>query len=262
MSILYFVISFFSSVIGAISGIGGGIIIKPVLDASTDLNVGAIGFLSGCTILAMSSVSLLRNWKESSALDFKCSSILSIGAIAGGISGNFIFNLIRDILGRDAILSTIQSGTLLFLTAGVLIYILNKSRIQTKYIHGFAVRLIIGIILGAISAFLGIGGGPMNIAILYYFFSMDAKTSALNSLYIIFFSQLASLVAAFAQQKVPQVDLLVLALMIIGGITGALLGSKISSRISVRRVEEFFCVLMIFIIGINIYNIIKFSLLI
>ncbi|MHB1484748.1 MAG: sulfite exporter TauE/SafE family protein [Saccharofermentanales bacterium] len=262
MSILYFIISFISSVIGAISGIGGGIIIKPVLDASTSLGVSAISYLSGCTILAMSAVSLLRSRKTSVVLDFKCSAVLSFGGIIGGVAGKYIFDLIKDALGKDAILGIIQSGILLSMTAGVLIYILNKDKLKTKYMHGLTARLVIGISLGAVSAFLGIGGGPMNIAILYYFFSMDAKTSALNSLFIIFFSQLASLATVLVQQKVPQVDPIILLLMIVGGISGALLGSKISHHISVRNVEKFFCALMVVVMLINIYNIVKFALLI
>ncbi|MEI3183290.1 MAG: sulfite exporter TauE/SafE family protein [Lachnospiraceae bacterium] len=38
------------------------------------------------------------------------------------------------------------------------------------------------------SSFLGIGGGPINLVVLLYFFSMDTKAAAQNSLYIILFS--------------------------------------------------------------------------
>lgn len=53
-----------------------------------------------------------------------------------------------------------------------------------------------GVLLGIISSFLGIGGGPINLVVLGYCFSMDSKTAAVISLYIILFSQLASLLAA------------------------------------------------------------------
>ena len=41
MYVLFFLISFGASIIGAICGIGGGVIIKPVLDASGTLLPGA-----------------------------------------------------------------------------------------------------------------------------------------------------------------------------------------------------------------------------
>ena len=53
-------VSFLASIVGAICGIGGGVIIKPVLDAFGVLDVSAISFLSGCTVLAMSLYSVGR----------------------------------------------------------------------------------------------------------------------------------------------------------------------------------------------------------
>lgn len=40
---------------------------------------------------------------------------------------------------------------------------------------------IAGSVLGIFSSFLGIGGGPINLMILSFFFSMDTKTAAFNS---------------------------------------------------------------------------------
>lgn len=61
MELLFFIISFCASVIGVICGIGGGVIIKPVLDAFGVLNVSAISFLSGCTVLSMSCYSVIKS---------------------------------------------------------------------------------------------------------------------------------------------------------------------------------------------------------
>ena len=40
-----------ASTVGAICGIGGGVIIKPVLDAMQIMTVQQVSFLSGCTVL-------------------------------------------------------------------------------------------------------------------------------------------------------------------------------------------------------------------
>ena len=50
MEILFFVVCFLASIVGAICGIGGGVIIKPLLDALKILDVSQISFLSGCTV--------------------------------------------------------------------------------------------------------------------------------------------------------------------------------------------------------------------
>jgi uncharacterized membrane protein YfcA len=48
-------VSFFASVIGSICGIGGGVIIKPVLDAVGLYSVSTISFMSGCIVLSMTT---------------------------------------------------------------------------------------------------------------------------------------------------------------------------------------------------------------
>ena len=51
---IYFLVAFLASVLGKICGMGGGVMIKPVLDACHTASVAAINFYSGCTVLAKS----------------------------------------------------------------------------------------------------------------------------------------------------------------------------------------------------------------
>lgn len=119
---------------------------------------------------------------------------------------------------------------------------------------------MIGIILGVMSSFLGIGGGPINLVVLAYFFSMGTKEAALSSLYIIMFSQITSLVQTIATGTIPDVEITYFLGMVIGGILGGTLGSKVNKKIDEEGVNKLFIMLMIVIIGINIYNAFKFGL--
>ena len=60
MEILVLCIAFGASIVGAICGIGGGVIIKPLLDAFGIASVAEISFLSGCTVLSMSCYSVVK----------------------------------------------------------------------------------------------------------------------------------------------------------------------------------------------------------
>ena len=108
--------------------------------------------------------------------------------------------------------------------------------------------------MGALSAFLGIGGGPINLVVLFYFFSMETKTAAQNSLYIILFSQITSLLTTLITHSVPEFTLPALVLMIAGGIGGGIAGRTLNKRMSSRAVDKLFLVLMGIIILISIYN--------
>jgi len=102
----------------------------------------------------------------------------------------------------------------------------------------------------------------MNIAVLHYFFSMDAKKSAINSLYIIFFSQVASFITTAAQRDIPDVNPWILILMIAGGVFGALVGAAILSKFKMHHAERFFRVLLVVVSALTLYNLVRFSLLI
>lgn len=73
----------------------------------------------------------------------------------------------------------------------------------------------IGLVLGMSSAFLGIGGGPINLVVLFHFFSMPTKRAAQSSLYIILFSQATSTVASLATGGAAGVDKLFIGLMVV-----------------------------------------------
>lgn len=61
--LIIMIVCFFSSVVGAICGIGGGVIIKPVLDATGIMEVATASFLSGCTVLSMSRYHFIRTYE-------------------------------------------------------------------------------------------------------------------------------------------------------------------------------------------------------
>ena len=87
---------------------------------------------------------------------------------------------------------------------------------------------------------------------------MNTKQAAINSLYIIFLSQLTSLISTVITGTVPDFEAVALVLMVAGGITGALIGKKINKKLSNEGVNKLFITLMVVIIFINIYNTIRF----
>lgn len=255
MDILFLIVSFGASIIGAICGIGGGIIIKPLLDLFQLAPLSTIGFLSCCTVFSMSVYNVGRSLSaKSNVIDTDTGTPLAIGAAAGGVMGNKIFDLVRAAVASDAVTLASQSACLLLLTLGTLIYTLKKSSIKPRPTDSKAACLIIGLLLGCFSSFLGIGGGPFNLVVLHYFFAMESKKAAANSLYIILFSQATNLLMTIIGGKVPQFSALALCLMIAGGICGGIVGRKISAKIDNKAVDKLFVCLMCFIILICCYN--------
>lgn len=260
MMLIVFLVCLLSSLVGAICGIGGGIIIKPVLDALGIMDVASISFLSGFTVLVMASYSIIQcKMSGKSHIDKKIGNPLALGAVVGGILGKLLFSYISKFYGNLNKVGMVQAICLLLVTLGTLVYTLYKDKIKTKKIQNALVALTIGAALGMISSFLGIGGGPMNLVVLYYFFSMSVKAAVENSLYIIMYSQIASLILTVIT-KVPDFDKSFFILMSLGGLMGGISGRKINQSIKDHHVNKLFIMLLVIMIGINLYNIYKFSL--
>ena len=249
----YFIISLLASVAGAICGIGGGVIIKPTLDLFHLDSVATVSFLSGCTVLAMSCYSVTKALRAGdSKVDLKLGTPLAIGAAVGGVAGKQMFAVISAAFAETA--GAVQAACLFVITLATMLYTINKRRIRTHKIFKVWVCVAIGLALGIMSSFLGIGGGPINLVVLYYFFSMSAKTAAQNSLYIILVSQITSLATTFVTNTVQPFEWSWLILMVAGGIGGGVVGRCINKRISNKQVEKLFIGLMVVIIGISCYN--------
>ena len=171
------------------------------------------------------------------------------------MAGKELFELVRAAGGMTV--SVAQQVMMIALTLGVLVYTPEPLAIAARNVTQPAACVCIGLVLGLLSAFLGIGGGPINLAVLYYFFSMDTKTAALNSLYIILFSQIASFVSTIARGTVPEFEWPVLLVMVVGGILGGNLGRSISKKMSNSDVDRLFFWLLIVITAISCYNLVN-----
>ncbi len=248
---LFFTIALVASTIGAISGIGGGVIIKPLMDAFSGLDIAVINFLSGCTVLTMSISSYIRGLKQELKINYKRTIPLALGASVGGIVGKMIFASLTTNV------ALIQSSMLLIINIGVFIYIIKKASIKSLHINNIILCCLIGFMLGSVSSFLGIGGGPINIAVLYYFFSMTPKLTAKNSLFIILLSQFSSLATTLFSGAMLEVSIWALALMCLGGVIGAIVGGKIDKIMDDDITEKFFMVVLLMLILLNIYNVVQ-----
>ena len=259
ITIAVFLVCFCASIIGAICGIGGGVIIKPALDAFGIMDVATISFLSGCTVLSMTTYNVVRSkLAGDSKIDTNTGMPMALGAAIGGVFGKQLFQIIRNGAANPEFVGAVQAICLILVTLGTLLYTIYKARISTKQVESKLVALLIGLLLGVMSSFLGIGGGPINLVVLYYFFSMETKTAAENSLYVIFFSQTASLIASIVTRTVPAFEIGMLALMVCGGICGGMVGRKINKKIDNTTVDKLFIGLMVVMIIINIFNVFKF----
>ncbi len=271
-----------ASIVGAIAGIGGGVIIRPVLDSFGQFETSEItNMISTMCVLFGTSTSIIRHIASKSKIEnWKTAVYLGIGAVIGGLIGQFLFQFVKN-ASNGNVLIIVQSSALIILMIFVLIYMqLFLPKGKQLHIKNFFLTIIIGIFLGICSTFLGIGGGPINVAVLLLFFGMDMKQAAINSLITIIFSQLAKVgmaafdgtfVTLFTIEQLPQVGIngnpvldqswwIFLLILVPISIIGSLFGTWCNKKMSNKGVQIVFMATTVLIILINVYLIITNAL--
>lgn len=251
--VLFFIV-LLACTAGAISGIGGGVIIKPLMDLLTDLDVGTISMLSSFTVFSMAVTAAVKHVLAKSPVDFRLAALLSAGAICGGPLGNGLLGWAVDLWGSNAV-SLAQNVLLFLLLLFVVAYLFNK---KTQFaVKSALLTLFIGLLLGTLSAFLSIGGGPINVAALALFFGQGPKQAAVNSILLILFSQSTKLLTAFFGGGMAGLDLSPLWYMIPAAVAGGFLGSAGNHKLSERQVTYAFTGVICFILVVTLTNIIR-----
>ncbi len=93
IGLIYFVVIVLANTVGAISGMGGGVLIKPILDLIGAHSVAGISFYSTVAVFTMSIVSTVRQVSSGKSLNWQIVGWVSGGAVVGGIAGNIVFEI-------------------------------------------------------------------------------------------------------------------------------------------------------------------------
>ncbi|MDO5696116.1 MAG: sulfite exporter TauE/SafE family protein [Eubacteriales bacterium] len=252
--IIYFLIALFATGLGSMTGAAGGVIMKPLIDLISEYDTVTIGLLTGITLVAMGLVNLGGHIRNKRRIDLRFLLFLTPGAVAGGIAGGAVLNTLSGMI-RDTSLKAVQNVVILILMGISFLYIHYKERFPGPAIRQGAFILFIGLLLGMVSAFLGIGGGPINVSVILFFFAIRPRDAAMYSIIVIEFAQIAKLAAFASETGFGGFDLRMLPAMILGGVLGGFAGAQLNRRVSERRILIIFNAIQVFVILACVLNI-------
>ena len=250
-TILYFLIVLFATTLGACAGIGGGIIIKPFMDFLNYDDIATISFYSANAVFAMACFSSFKRLRKNRDFNFKIIIAISLSSIIGGLLGNYAFSKLIYLLGSVNV-KALQSLCLCILMLFIISYYLIK--FKSHHITNILAVSLIGIILGFISAFLSIGGGPANVAAYSWLFGFNVKISVTYSIATILFAQGAQLLHIALSYGYSAFNYTTLFFIIPAALLGGVIGSKIYQKINERHIKYLLISVMIFVLILNAYN--------
>lgn len=252
IGIIYFFVIVLANTIGAISGMGGGVIIKPIFDMIGVHSVAAISFYSAVAVFVMAMVSTYRQIKNGIQIHWKLAGWVSLGAVVGGVLGSWTLEELLQALPNEDWAKMIQ----IILTILTLLFAFLYTHFDwpSFSLHQVSWYLLCGLLLGFLASLLGIGGGPINVSLLVLLFSLPIKEATVYSICTIFFSQLAKLVTIAVTTSFGVFDLSVLPYIVFAAMIGGLLGARFSGLLSPKKVLLVFQFVILFVMLINLYN--------
>lgn len=254
---IYFLIAIGATTVGSLTGMGGGVIIKPLMDVLHGYDVQTIGVLSCITVFSMSVVSIGKQLLAKTEIPFQTAVPLAAGSVVGGAAGESLLRAIVTRLQANELVTVVQNVVLGLLILMVFLYMQNKHRIKGYALRGLAPSVLVGVFLGMCSSFLGIGGGPINVALIIFLFSYPTKTATICSLVTILFAQISKLIMIAAGAGFGAYDLSIAPVMIVGAIAGGFLGASWNKRFSEKAVERAFNGVQLLVLAITLYNIVR-----
>lgn len=194
--ILLFFIGTVSGVASAYLGIGGGIILVPILTEilfNTGLSLDQTmtsAFATAMFIAVFTTASSsFRQYRQNNIV-FSAIPYTAAGAISGGWLGAWLGS---NISGRGL---TVMFGSFLIL-ASINLFISSSRNGKKKNITSYRNTgfVILGLITGILAALFGIGGGIIMIPIFVLLFGLPAEKVAGTSSSIAFFLSISSVIA-------------------------------------------------------------------
>ena len=275
MSVNIFLILAMGGGIGFLSGlfgVGGGFLMTPLLIFIGVPAPVAVGTEAN-QIVASSVSGVLAHWRRNN-VDFKMGSILLVGGFFGSSAGVVLFKYLQFIGQIDLV---IKLSFVVFL--GVIGSLMFWESIRTiirshnpasrrrklhqhNWLHGLPLKvrfrksklyisaippLVIGAVVGVLSAIMGVGGGFIMVPAMIYLLGMPTSVVIGTSLFQIIF--VTANVTFLQALTVQTVDILLAILLLAGAVVGAQFGSKYSVRM---KGEQLRALLSIMVLGVCI----------
>ena len=137
---------------------------------------------------------------------------------------------------------------------------IRKKLHQHSWIHGLPLKMrfhrsklyisaippvIIGFLVGVLSAMMGVGGGFIMIPAMVYILGMSTNVVVGTSLFqIIFVTTNSTFFQSYLNQNV---DIVLSALMILGGVIGAQIGASVGSKLKAEYLRGILAILVLIV---------------
>lgn len=255
--VIYGLVVIFATLAGSAVGLGGGVVIKPVLDIISNLPTEVINFYSSLAVFSMSVISMGKHLAQHYHFDKRKLLSIAGGSVVGGLLGQELLQcIVRHLDVR--MVHIVQSILLCLMLTLVFVYSLNKQKVKHYHLDQTWIMIILGLFLGAFSVFLGIGGGPLNVSAMMILFSFSLREAAVYSVGIIFFAQMMKMVMVCLPGHQVAFQWPLLIGIVIAALIGGYLGTIVNQKVNGKVLNWIYNGLIGGLILVTLFNIVRY----
>lgn len=229
---------------GAVLGLGGGIIIVPVLTLFFRVPIEKAIGTSLVSVIATSS-GAAAVYVQERLTDIRLGMSLELGTTLGAVTGAFAVAWMgHETLALLFGLFLIYGGVSMLrkLTGG-------EEEEAAPVVGSYEVRrmplgMAVSYLAGGISGMLGVGGGPIKVPLMYLAMGIPLRVATATSNFMIGVTAAAS---AFIYYSRGSIDMLTTAPVVLGVFFGSLAGSQLARSIRSRYVLALFVLVMFYL---------------
>lgn len=252
VSVLLVVLGFFAGLLGALTGIGGGILLTPILALHFGIPIRqAIGtsLVAVITTSAASSSVHLQRHTTDIRLGMTLELATAFGAaVTAYLVGYFNRNALEGLFAAFLLYSSItilkRGGKVKPEEALAPAANGGQTIIPPYEPQNYPLGLSMSLVAGAMSGLLGIGGGPLKVPLMYIFMKVPLMVATATSNFMIGVTAAASAIVYYRRG-----DILVeiAAPLAVGVFLGSLLGARLAPRIHTRHLAYLLVAIMLYL---------------
>lgn len=240
-----------AGLLGALLGIGGGVIVVPALSELYGVPFRHAVAASLVVIIASSSASSAA-YVERGAANLRVGVVLELATVGGALLGSAVAGL-----------APVRTLKLLFalvaLYAAVMLWLGRRDASDSADAEGGEVRgwvpgLATSAVAGAMSGLLGVGGGLFKMPGMTLAMGIPFKVAAATSNFMIGVTAAAGAYVYFAR---GELDPLLAAPLVVGVFAGSLAGTSLLHRLPARRLQGAFAAMLVLLGGRMIWNVLR-----
>jgi uncharacterized protein len=259
LELLALVASIAAGAFGALAGIGGGLIIVPLLTIALGVPIQlaiAASLLGVIAVSTSAGATFLRRGLADRRLGLVLLVATSIGGIIGGYTAGLLDGrTLSAIFGVVLVVVALQMLRGRGRPAAPIVDVPSRLELDSSYVEPTtgeevtyrARRLGLGaaisVFAGALSGLLGVGGGVVNVPTMNLLMGVPIRVALTTSTYMLAATAAASAVLYYSR---GQIDPLLAAPVVVGVFIGAQVGARLSARVSQQVLQLVFVVVSLF----------------